>query len=136
MWSPLYLKQSEFQAEDPIIIYEVDIASTALRRDCSAWNRPLMERAIVRFAFDHSVRDARHLGRHSSECFAFQIRVDRIGLCVSCVLVAKAVFSHSNRDCRGHPERIAKTPVATLGELRAPPELPRLLRGKVEAAVF
>ena len=95
-----------------------------------------MERAIVRFVFDHPVRDARHLGRYRSKSLSLQIRIRWIGLGVSRVLVAKAVFSHSNRDRRGHPEGVSQPPVPTLRELRAPPELPRLLRGKVKATVL
>ena len=60
-----------------------------------------MERAIVRFVFDHPVRDARHLGCHRGECLPLQICIRWIGLGVPRVLVAKAVFSHSNRDRRG-----------------------------------
>ena len=77
---------------------------------------------------------ARHLGGNGSQRLALEIGVVAILGDVALVLGSEAVVALPDGHVGGHPEGASQPSVAELGKHGATAELPRLMRGKIEAA--
>jgi len=77
---------------------------------------------------------ARHLGGNGSQRLALEIGVVAIPGNVALVFGSEAVVALPDGHVGGHPKGASQPSVAELGKHGATAELPRLMRGEIEAA--
>jgi hypothetical protein len=80
------------------------------------------------------MRHARHLGGHGAEGLTLPIRILRIGLDIPGIFFTERILPHPDRPIGSHPEGIAESRIAMLGQPTHPAELSGLLRTEIESA--
>jgi hypothetical protein len=107
-----------------------------LERDRSTGQGMFVIAAIRLVVLHDRIGHPRHLRRDGRQGLASHIRIAGLLSGVALVFVPKGVFVHSHCPLCRHPEGHAEPGIAPLRECLAPPELPRLARGEIQATVL